>query len=34
VEVGQRAENQGRLLVVIFASSAERYLSTELFREQ
>ena len=34
VEVGQRAENQGKLLVVIFASSAERYLSTELFREQ
>jgi cysteine synthase A len=34
VAVGQRAENQGKLIVVIFASSAERYLSTELFREQ
>jgi cysteine synthase A len=31
IEVGQRAENKGKLMVVIIPSSAERYLSTILF---
>ena len=33
IEIAQRAENENKLIVVIFASSAERYLSTALFTE-
>ncbi len=32
-EIAQRAENENKFIVVIFASSAERYLSTALFTE-
>ncbi|WP_150463524.1 cysteine synthase A [Francisella sp. XLW-1] len=33
IEIAQRIENENKLIVVIFASSAERYLSTALFVE-
>ena len=33
LEVGARPEMKGKLIVVIAASSAERYLSTDLFSE-
>ncbi|WP_432773341.1 cysteine synthase A [Francisella salimarina] len=33
IEIAQRTENENKLIVVIFASSAERYLSTALFVE-
>lgn len=33
IEIAQRTENENKLIVVIFASSAERYLSTALFTE-
>ncbi|AEI35146.1 cysteine synthase A [Francisella salina] len=33
IEIAQRIENENKLIVVIFASSAERYLSTALFTE-
>lgn len=33
IEIAQRIENESKLIVVIFASSAERYLSTALFTE-
>ncbi|HPY37566.1 MAG TPA: cysteine synthase A, partial [Clostridia bacterium] len=32
-ELAARGENKGRVLVVIFPDSAERYMSTSLFRE-
>ncbi|WP_329497754.1 MULTISPECIES: cysteine synthase A [unclassified Francisella] len=33
IEIAQRAENKNKLIVVVFASSAERYLSTALFSD-
>lgn len=33
LEVGKRPENKGKLIVVILASTAERYISTDLFAE-
>ena len=33
LEVGARPEMKGKTIVVIAASSAERYLSTDLFAE-
>ena len=33
LEIGARPEMKGKLIVVIAASSAERYLSTDLFAE-
>ncbi|MEY8766458.1 MULTISPECIES: cysteine synthase A [Francisella] len=33
IEIAQRIENENKLIVIIFASSAERYLSTALFTE-
>jgi hypothetical protein len=33
LEVGKRYEMKGKMILVIAASSAERYLSTELFTE-
>ncbi len=34
LEVGRRIENKGKLIVVILPDTGERYLSTELFRNQ
>lgn len=34
LEVGRRKENRGKLIVVILPDTGERYLSTELFRNQ
>jgi len=33
LEIGKRKENEGKLIVVIFPDTGERYLSTELFEE-
>ena len=33
LEVGQRAQNKGKRILVILPSAAERYLSTELFSD-
>ncbi len=33
IEIAQRTESENKMIVVIFASSAERYLSTALFAE-
>jgi len=34
LEIGKRKENKGKLIVVIFPDTGERYLSTELFEEE